>query len=166
MAWNRTFGLPVLITNCSNNFGPFQNSEKLIPTVIKNLSDGKKVPIYGDGKNIRDWLYVQDHVEALLEVLKKGRPGESYNIGSNNEMTNLEIVHLICKIFNERKKIDNSSSYLDMIDFIKDRAGHDKRYALNVKKIKNDIGWQSKYSFEDSLTKTIDWYIEKYSNEK
>ena len=163
MAWNRTFGLPVLITNCSNNFGPFQNSEKLIPTVIKNLHDGKKVPIYGDGKNIRDWLYVQDHVEALLEVLKKGRPGESYNIGSNNEMTNLEIVSLICKIFNKRKKIDNSSSYLDMIDFIEDRAGHDKRYALNVKKIKNDIGWQSKYSFKDSLTKTIDWYVEKYS---
>ena len=166
MAWNRTFDLPVLITNCSNNFGPFQNSEKLIPTIIKNLFDGNKIPIYGDGKNIRDWLYVQDHVEALVEVLKKGHPGETYNIGSNNEITNLEIVRSICKIFDEKMKMDNSSSYLDKIEFVKDRAGHDQRYALDVTKIKRDIGWQSNYSFEDSLSKTVDWYIGRYSNEK
>ena len=165
MAWHRTFDLPVLITNCSNNFGPFQNTEKLIPTVIKNLLDGNKVPIYGDGKNIRDWLFVYDHVEALVEVLKKGKPGETYNIGSNNEMTNLEIVRSICKILDKNQK-NKQMSYLDQIEFVKDRAGHDKRYALDVKKIKKDIGWQSRYSFESSLSETIDWYLKKYSNEK
>lgn len=166
MAWHRTFDLPVLITNCSNNFGPFQNTEKLIPTVIKNLLDGNKVPIYGDGKNIRDWLFVYDHVEALVEVLKKGKPGETYNIGSNNEMTNLEIVRSICKILDKKNQKNKQMRYLDQIEFVKDRAGHDKRYALDVKKIKKDIGWQSRYSFESSLSETIDWYLKKYSNEK
>ena len=164
-AWRRTYGLPTLITNCSNNYGPFQHNEKLIPTVIKNILKRKKIPIYGQGKNIRDWLYVQDHIEAILCVLHLAKSGSTYNIGGNNQIRNIDLVTHICGILDNKIPFsDNSSkSYTDLIDYIEDRAGHDYKYAIDASKIKKDLSWEPKESFKTGIEKTINWYIDNQS---
>ena len=163
MAWFHTYGLPVLMTNCSNNYGPYQFPEKLVPLVILNALDGKALPIYGQGENVRDWLYVEDHVRALLAVLKKATPGQKYNIGSDNQRTNLQVVHAICDALDEFVPVgqgDEISSYRDLIRFVPDRPGHDKRYAIDARKIRSQIGWAARESFETSLRKTVQWYLD------
>ena len=162
-AWNHTFSLPTLITNCSNNYGPYQFPEKLIPLMIISCLTNKKLPIYGDGKNIRDWLYVDDHCSALDYVIKKGRVGETYNIGGGEEKTNYEIVHTICELLDIKKPLKNNLSYKELIIYVKDRPGHDFRYAIDASKIKNELGWKQKYQFYDAISKTIDWYINNKS---
>ncbi len=158
-AWHHTYGLPVLTTNCSNNYGPFQFPEKLIPLVIANALAGKPIPIYGDGQQIRDWLYVGDHCKAIVEVLNRGELGETYNIGGDNEKTNLYLVTTICEILD--KLCPNASgSYSRLIEFVKDRPGHDTRYAIDAGKIKKELGWQPVESFETGIQKTISWYLE------
>lgn len=158
-AWNRTYQLPVLLTNCSNNFGPYQFPEKLIPLMILNALQEKPLPVYGSGKNIRDWLFVEDHVEALYKVILNGKVGESYNIGGNNEKTNLEVVNEICAILDRVKPRKSSSSYSDLITFIEDRPGHDFRYAIDASKIINQLDWTPSKTFSSGLEKTIKWYI-------
>ena len=160
-AWERTYGLPIIITNCSNNYGPYQFPEKLIPHMILNALHGKPLPIYGNGQQIRDWLFVDDHVKALLKVVTKGAVGETYNIGGHNEKTNIEVVELICDLLEEltSKKHTGISSYRELITFVKDRPGHDFRYALNSNKIFRELKWKSKIKFDDGLVKTIDWYL-------
>jgi dTDP-glucose 4,6-dehydratase len=158
-AWNRTYQLPVLLTNCSNNFGPYQFPEKLIPLMILNALQEKPLPVYGSGKNIRDWLFVEDHVEALYKVILNGKVGESYNIGGNNEKTNLEVVNEICAILDRVKPRKSSSSYSDLITFIEDRPGHDFRYAIDASKIINELDWTPSKTFSSGLEKTIKWYI-------
>ena len=160
-AWFHTYGLPTIITNCSNNYGPYQFPEKLIPVIILSALEGKKIPIYGDGKNIRDWLYVTDHCIAIMAILAKGSPGEFYNIGGNNERTNLEVVRAICSLLDELSPAVNGlKSYSELISFVKDRAGHDRRYAINSGKIRKEIGWQPKESFETGISKTVQWYLD------
>lgn len=159
-AYHHTYGLPTLTTNCSNNYGPFQFPEKLIPIIIQNAISGKNLPIYGDGSNIRDWLYVTDHCEAIEAVLNKGKVGEVYNIGGWNEKTNLEVVDAICGYLDEVKPRADRQSYKSQKTFVKDRLGHDKRYAINANKIKNELGWTPKENFESGITKTISWYLE------
>ena len=159
IAWNRTFKLPVLITNCSNNYGPYQFPEKLIPLMIINALQCKKLPIYGTGENIRDWLYVEDHCRAIDVVMKKGRLGESYLIGGNNEISNLNIVRIICKKLNELVP-RNDLDYIDLIEFVNDRPGHDFRYAINYSKIKNELNWEPEVSFDIGIAKTIEWYLD------
>tara|TARA_B100000941_G_C28457926_1_gene529024 strand:+ start:13 stop:1128 length:1116 start_codon:yes stop_codon:yes gene_type:complete len=156
-AWHHTYGFPVLITNCSNNFGPWQFPEKLIPLVINKAINGQEIPIYGDGQNIRDWLFVEDHVDALLTVISKGDIGETYCIGSNNEKTNLEIVELICAIIDRilTSKVPTNK----LIKFVKDRPGHDRRYAIDSLKLKNKLGWKPSHDFRESLEKTVIWYL-------
>lgn len=158
-AWHHTYSLPVLITNCSNNYGSFQYPEKLIPLTILNALEGKELPIYGDGKNIRDWLHVDDHCAAIREVLAKGKIGECYNIGSNNERTNVKVVETICLILDKLIPSPAVNSYKDLIRFVKDRAGHDKRYAIDARKIHKDIGWTATIPFELGIEKTIKWYL-------
>ena len=160
-AWARTYGLPTLITNCSNNYGPYQFPEKLIPTVILNALFRKDIPIYGTGDNIRDWLYVDDHADALLTVLQKGELGHTYNIGANNERTNLEIVETICTHIDARSP--DSFEHKSLITYVQDRPGHDRRYAINSEKIFTKLGWIPSFSWEAGLQKTLDWYID---NEK
>lgn len=160
-AWGNTYDIPILITNCSNNYGEYQYPEKLVPLAILNALEGKAIPVYGSGEQIRDWLYVEDHVNALWEVIKKGRVGETYNIGSNNEKTNLEIVNLICSLLeklepNHPKGVKN---YQDLITNVADRPGHDFRYSIDSSKINKELGWEPKESFESGLEKTILWYI-------
>ena len=162
-AWGRTYNLPVLITNCSNNYGPRQFPEKLIPLIIINCLNNNKLPIYGDGKNIRDWLYVKDHCDALHIVLNNGQTGETYNIGGNEEQTNINIVNMICEILNEKVPSSKLSSYKDLIVYVKDRPGHDYRYAIDANKIKDELGWEPQYKFKEALSQTIDWYL---SNKK
>ena len=162
-AWNLTFNLPTIITNCSNNYGPFQFPEKLIPLMIINCIKHKNLPIYGDGKNIRDWLYVADHCDALYSVILNGKNGETYNIGGNQEKNNLEIVSTICKILDEKIPSNKIDSYKELITFVKDRPGHDFRYAIDASKIKKHLNWSPRYTFEDGIKKTIDWYI-KYKD--
>jgi dTDP-glucose 4,6-dehydratase len=157
-AWYHTFGLPVVTTNCSNNYGPFQFPEKLIPLTILNALAGRKLPIYGQGDNIRDWLYVEDHVRALLLVLTRGRVGEVYNIGGDNERTNLEVVHTICDILDEMRP--SSHSYRELIEFVRDRPGHDKRYAIDSSKLQHELSWHPQESFESGIRKTVDWYLQ------
>jgi len=159
-AWFHTYGLPVLTTNCSNNYGPYHFPEKLIPLCILNALNGKPLPIYGDGKQIRDWLYVKDHCSAIREVLKQGHIGETYNIGGWNEKTNLEVVENLCKILDELKPKSDSKSYADQITFVKDRPGHDKRYAIDASKLEHDLGWRPEETFETGLRKTVLWYLE------
>ena len=155
-AWFKTYDLPVLTTNCSNNYGPYQNTEKLIPsTIIKALS-GEKIPVYGKGQNIRDWLYVEDHVKALMQVLTKGKLGRMYNIGGNNEVRNIDLVKKICNLL---KKESSSYEYSELIEFVDDRPGHDRRYAIDSTRIMTEIGWQPEVDLEKGLKKTIDWYI-------
>ena len=158
-AWNRTYDLPTLITNCSNNYGPYQFPEKLIPLMIINSLNDLKLPIYGKGENIRDWLYVTDHCDAIWCVLNDGTTGETYNIGGNNEIKNLNIVRTICDILDELLPKENES-YSELITFVKDRPGHDFRYAIDSKKIKNELGWLPKESFESGIRKTIEWYLD------
>jgi dTDP-glucose 4,6-dehydratase len=157
-AWGRTFGLPVIITNCSNNYGSFQFPEKLIPLMIINCLDNKPLPIYGDGQNIRDWLYVMDHCSAIYKVYENGKIQETYNIGGNNEIKNIDIVNIICETLDFLKPVENKS-YKDLITFVKDRPGHDLRYAIDSTKIQKDLGWMPEESFETGIRKTVEWYI-------
>ena len=156
-AYHRTYGINIIITNCSNNYGPHQHREKFIPTIIRSIAKGHEIPVYGSGKNIRDWLYVQDHVHALDLVFHKGNVGETYNIGSSNELSNLQLVHLICDLCIEKKIHKNPKK---LISFISDRLGHDKRYAINYNKLKHELHWSPKFNFHNSLSETIDWYID------
>ena len=149
-----------MITNCSNNYGPYQFPEKLIPLIIANCIDNKPLPIYGDGSNIRDWLYVSDHCSAIYSVLKKSEPHKTYNIGGNTEKTNLEIVNEICKILDKILPRNKSKSYSELITFVEDRPAHDFRYAIDSTKIKDDIGWSPKETFQTGIKKTVNWYIE------
>ena len=159
-SWNRTFGLPTLITNCSNNYGSYQFPEKLIPLMIINCLHGKPLPVYGQGENVRDWLYVRDHCEAIHTVLTSGTVGETYNIGGNNEIRNIDVVTTICDLLNEISPSENGSSYSDLITYVKDRPGHDFRYAIDAGKIQNNLGWSPKESFETGIRKTINWYLD------
>jgi dTDP-glucose 4,6-dehydratase len=162
-AWQRTYGLPCLITNCSNNYGPYHFPEKLIPHMILNALSGKDLPVYGDGKQIRDWLYVEDHAEALYTVITKGQIGETYNIGGHNEKQNIEVVHTLCDLLEQLaadKKPAGVSSYKDLITFVTDRPGHDRRYAIDASKIEHELGWTPKETFETGLKKTVQWYLE------
>ena len=159
-AWHRTFGLPVTISNCSNNYGPYQFPEKLIPLMIINCLSNKSLPVYGKGENIRDWLYVEDHCKAINLILKEGAIGDTYNIGGNNEISNLNIVESICTILDKLKPSNSGKSYKQLISFVKDRPGHDFRYAINTTKIKKDLNWGPKETFDSGLTKTIKWYLE------
>ncbi len=158
-AYNRTYGLPTIITNCSNNYGPYQFPEKLIPLMLINAMKGIELPVYGDGGNIRDWIYVEDHCEALLTVLEKGNPGESYNIGGNCEKQNKEIVQLICDTLDEQLGVLNDQPRRELIRFVADRPGHDRRYAVDTRKIHKDLGWKPSVSFENGIQRTIEWYL-------
>ena len=160
-SWHRTFGLPILITNCSNNYGPYQFPEKLIPLVILNALEGKVLPIYGNGQQIRDWLYVEDHARALVHVACNGKIGETYNIGGHNEMQNIEVVRVICSILDELvpSKIDGISQYEQLIQYVDDRLGHDVRYAIDASKIANELGWTPDETFLTGIRKTVEWYL-------
>ena len=159
-AWNRTFGLPTLITNCSNNYGSYQFPEKLVPLMIINCLQGNPLPVYGKGENVRDWLFVGDHCDAIHTVLANGEIGETYNIGGNNEIKNIDVVTIICSFLDEISPRKNGSSYSDLITFVKDRPGHDFRYAIDAGKIQNDLGWSPNESFETGIRKTIHWYLD------
>ena len=164
-AYFHTYGLPVLITNCSNNYGPFQFPEKLIPLMILNALDGRPLPIYGDGGNVRDWLHVEDHCAGILMVLGRARPGEKYNIGGGNERTNLEIVDRICDVLERLKPARANAAlggrgYRDLKTFVPDRPGHDRRYAIDASKIRRELGWAPRHTFEDGLAQTAQWYVE------
>lgn len=157
-AWHHTYGLPTLTTNCSNNYGPCHFPEKLIPLVITNALAGKPLPVYGDGKQVRDWLYVGDHCDALRQVLARGTPGETYNIGGCNEKTNLDVVHTLCDMLDELQP-KSSGSYRDQIRFVTDRPGHDRRYAIDARKIERTLGWKPAHSFESGIRQTVQWYL-------
>ena len=157
-AWHETYGLPVVLTNCSNNYGPFHFPEKLIPVIILNALAGKALPIYGDGSNIRDWLYVEDHADALLTVVAKGQVGRSYNIGGENERTNLDLVATLCALL-DRKRPKAAGSYADQITFVTDRPGHDARYAIDPSRIRDELGWRPSVTVEEGLERTVDWYL-------
>lgn len=159
-AWHETYGLPVVLSNCSNNYGPYHFPEKLIPLVILNALEGKPLPVYGKGENIRDWLYVDDHARALHLVLTKGIVGESYNVGGREERTNLQVVEAICDALDARAPLENGGSRRDLIRFVSDRPGHDRRYAIDPSKIERDLGWQAQESFESGLARTVDWYLD------
>ena len=158
-AWHHTYGFPSVMTNCSNNYGSYQFPEKLIPLVIRNALAGKPLPIYGKGDNTRDWLFVDDHARALRLVLEQGRLGESYNIGGNNEKTNLEVVHTICALLDELKPNEAGRPHRELITFVKDRPGHDQRYAIDASKIGKELGWSPRENFESGLRKTVEWYL-------
>jgi dTDP-glucose 4,6-dehydratase len=157
-AWHHTYGLPVVTGNCSNNYGPLQFPEKLIPLMMANALSGKPLPVYGDGQQVRDWLYVGDHCAALRRVLEAGRPGETYNIGGWNEKTNLEVVHTLCALLDELKPA--AKSYSTQISFVNDRPGHDRRYAIDARKIERELGWRPAETFETGLRKTVQWYLD------
>jgi dTDP-glucose 4,6-dehydratase len=162
-AWERTYGLPIIISNCSNNYGPYQFPEKLIPLMILNCLAEESLPVYGTGENVRDWLYVDDHCEAIYTIIEKGKIGETYNIGGNNEIQNIEIVNTICSILDEIKPSENGNSYTDLITYVKDRPGHDFRYAIDSSKLKNELNWSPNETFESGIKKTINWYLENQS---
>lgn len=155
-----TYGMNLVTTNCSNNYGPNQHNEKLIPTIIRKAISGEEIPIYGDGKNIRDWLYVRDHATGIAAAFDKGRSGETYNIGGRNEKDNLYIVNYICEVLDERQP--KANSHKGLITFVKDRAGHDRRYAIDATKIENELGWKADENFETGIIKTVDWYLKKF----
>ena len=159
-AWHRTYGIPVLITNCSNNYGPYQFPEKLIPLMILNCLSEKNLPVYGEGENVRDWLYVEDHCNAIYTVLSKGKLGETYNIGGNNEINNLDIVKTICQKMDELAPRIGNAQYEDLITYVTDRPGHDFRYAIDASKILDDLGWKPQESFTSGIDKTIRWYLD------
>ncbi len=160
-AWSRTYGIKTIITNCSNNYGPYQHTEKLIPLIITSALQGKKLPVYGNGNQIRDWLYVCDHASALIDVVLNGKAGESYNIGGNNEIRNIQVVKMICSKLN--KLTPRSYKFEELIEFVDDRPGHDRRYAIDSSKIKNELNWKPKETFETGIVKTIEWYIKNNS---
>ena len=157
-AWGETFGLPVVLTNCSNNYGPYHFPEKLVPVVILKALAGEPIPVYGQGLNVRDWLYVEDHAEALLTVLQKGELGRSYNIGGNNEAKNIDLVHMICDLLDQKRP--GATSYRDQITFVADRPGHDLRYAIDATRIAAELGWQPSVTLEQGLEKTVQWYLD------
>jgi dTDP-glucose 4,6-dehydratase len=159
-AYHHTYGLPTLVTNCSNNYGPRQFPEKLIPLMIHRALEGKPLPVYGDGQNVRDWLYVMDHCEALRAVLERGRPGEVYNIGGGAEMKNIDLVKTLCALLDEARPRARGS-YAELISFVKDRPGHDRRYAIDSRKIQRELGWKPKETFETGLAKTVRWYLDE-----
>lgn len=159
-AYFHTFGLPVLTTNCSNNYGPYQFPEKLIPLMILNALEGKPLPVYGDGKNVRDWLFVEDHCAAIRCVLENGRPGETYNIGGNSEMANIDVVTTICDLVDEMRPRSGGGSRRELITYVEDRPGHDRRYAIDARKIGRELGWKPAEKFEGGLRKTVSWYLE------
>ncbi|MGE8537986.1 MAG: dTDP-glucose 4,6-dehydratase [Acinetobacter sp.] len=159
-AWHRTYGLPVLVTNCSNNYGPYHFPEKLIPLVILNALEEKSLPVYGNGQQIRDWLFVEDHACALYQVATKGRVGETYNIGGHNEKQNIDVVKTICNILDELQPRQNGKSYESLITLVKDRPGHDVRYAIDASKIERELGWKPQESFETGIRKTVQWYLD------
>lgn len=158
-AWGHSFGLPVLVTNCSNNYGPYHFPEKLIPLVIIRAISGETLPIYGDGGNVRDWLFVEDHVRALQLVFEKASPGETYNIGGNSERTNLQVVETICDALDRQVPRKDGISYAEQIEFVPDRPGHDRRYAIDASKIRRELGWQPTTTFEEGIQRTVDWYL-------
>jgi dTDP-glucose 4,6-dehydratase len=159
-AWHHTYGLPVLTTNCSNNYGPFQFPEKLIPLCIAKAVRGEPLPIYGDGQQVRDWLFVSDHCTAIRQVLEAGRLGETYNVGGWNEKANLEVVHALCDLLDELKPRKDGLGYASQITFVKDRLGHDRRYAIDAGKIAHELGWKPRETFETGLRKTVKWYLD------
>jgi len=158
-AWHHTYGLPVLTTNCSNNYGPYHFPEKLIPLVLLNAVAGKPLPIYGDGQQMRDWLYVEDHCRAIARVLEVGKVGETYNIGGWNEKTNLEVVNTLCSVLDELKPRADGKRYAEQITYVKDRPGHDRRYAIDARKIERELGWKPQETFETGIRKTVQWYL-------
>ena len=161
-AWHRAYGLPIVITNCSNNYGPYQFPEKLIPHVILNAISGKEIPVYGNGEQVRDWLYVDDHARALVMVMKDGKVGETYNIGGRNEIRNIDVVRELCSLLKEfvPERLAGFSSFEELITFVKDRPGHDTRYAIDASKIEYDLGWTPEETFETGLRKTVQWYLD------
>ncbi len=159
-AYGETYGLPVLTTNCSNNYGPYHLPEKLIPLVIHNALAGKELPVYGDGRQVRDWLYVTDHCAALRLVLERGRPGETYNVGGNSEMQNIDVVRTICGILDAERPRDDGQSYAGQIRFVRDRPGHDRRYAIDASKLRRELGWQPSETFASGVAKTVRWYLD------
>ncbi len=158
-SWYHTFGLPVLVTNCSNNYGPFQFPEKLIPLMILNALEWKELPVYGRGENVRDWIFVDDHVQGLYLALREGSPGETYNIGGGNERSNIDVARAICERLDVLSPSESGRSRVDLIKFVKDRPGHDFRYAIDATKIRRDLGWAPRYNFDSGLNRTIDWYL-------
>jgi dTDP-glucose 4,6-dehydratase len=159
-AYHHTYGLPTLTTNCSNNYGPYQFPEKLIPLMILNALAGKPLPVYGDGMQVRDWLYVEDHCRAILTVLAQGKPGETYNIGGHNEMANIRIVHTLCALLDELRPRPDGKPYTDQITYVTDRPGHDRRYAIDAGKIGRELGWLPQETFDTGIRKTVEWYLE------
>jgi len=159
-AWHRTYGLPIIISNCSNNYGPYQFPEKLIPLMILNCLQEKPLPVYGTGENIRDWLFVDDHCDAIHTIIEKGEIGETYNVGGNNEIKNIDIVKTICNLLDNIRPSENLKSYQELITFVKDRPGHDLRYAIDSSKLQNKLGWSPKETFETGIRKTIEWYLD------
>lgn len=160
-AWGHTFGLPVLVTNCSNNYGPYHFPEKLIPLVIIRALGGSELPVYGDGGNVRDWMFVEDHARALAAVFETGQPGETYNVGGNSERTNLDVVRAICAALDERQPRADGLSYAEQIRFVPDRPGHDRRYAIDARKIRDELGWEPQVSFDEGIRRTVDWYLHR-----
>jgi len=160
-AWHHTFGLPCLITNCSNNYGPYHFPEKLIPLMILNALEGKSLPVYGDGKQIRDWLHVDDHAAALQTVMERGKPGETYCIGGRNERENINVVKRICALVDELAGVRPEGPREGLITFVQDRPGHDQRYAIDATKLENELGWRANYSFETGIRQTVEWYLNR-----
>ncbi len=160
-AWHETYGMPVIVTNCSNNYGPYQFPEKLIPLMILNALEGKPLPVYGKGEQVRDWLYVEDHARALALVLDKGEIGETYNVGGHNEKKNIDVVKTLCGLLDEKveRHPDGIEAFESLIEFVTDRPGHDQRYAIDASKIERELGWRPRETFESGLSKTIDWYL-------
>ncbi|MBP5791653.1 MAG: dTDP-glucose 4,6-dehydratase [Kiritimatiellae bacterium] len=158
-AWHDTYGLPVVVTNCSNNYGPYHFPEKLIPLIILNALDGRKLPVYGKGANVRDWLYVEDHARALLLVNEKGRIAETYNVGGHNERTNLQVVETVCAILDEARPRADGSKYASLIEYVTDRPGHDLRYAIDPSKLMGELGWKPRENFDSGIRKTVEWYL-------
>lgn len=159
-SFHRTYGLPVLVTHCSNNYGPYQFPEKLIPLMLLNILEQKNLPVYGDGLNVRDWLYVLDHCDAVLRVFEQGKPGETYNIGGNSEVANIDIVHLLCDIMDQRLNRTGSHASKELVRFVEDRPGHDRRYAIDASKIKKELDWTPAYPFSQAIEKTVTWYLD------
>ena len=159
-AYHKTYGLPMTISNCSNNYGPYQFPEKLVPLIILNALEGKSLPVYGDGQNVRDWLYVRDHCTAIWKIMKQGENGETYNIGGNSEMENIKLVEMICDVLDEMKRLSDNRSRRDLITFVKDRPGHDRRYAIDFSKLKQELNWFPEASLETGIRDTIKWYME------
>jgi dTDP-glucose 4,6-dehydratase len=159
-AWGHTYGLPVLVTNCSNNYGPYHYPEKLIPLVILRAIAGESLPVYGNGSNVRDWLYVEDHAKALQTVFENGLPGETYTIGGNAERRNIDVVHSICATLDQRRPLSSGRSYADQIVYVDDRPGHDHRYAIDASKIQTQLGWRPTVTFDEGIGRTVDWYLQ------